>query len=326
MKNLIFLILIFFFSVALGQNNIDIELLEAEKYVDKILENRPKEINNIVKLSNGTVKIPKTNDWLEEFENDIVMSYKIIKKNDKIIYISKSDNFWGGIGDWYNAQDFYFNEKGVLLGAVKKEDWFLENTKCANQIKYRGIYKNYGNPKLERIDKFFNESNKEINLDSPNCKKSKMQAKENAESMDKIAFRDLEGFMKAEKIKYYRDSEKESEKVGKLIKGRVSTENAGDPLGGDGNGDSRIGIDRKLIAFIPGTSGKGGNQPSHNCTASGSISISYTVDKEGNVISARRSGGISDPCVISTTVSWIKKYVKAEKANVSSTGTYKITF
>ena len=115
MKNLIFLILIFFFSVAFGQNNIDIELLEAEKYVDKILENRPKEINNIVKLSNGTVKIPKTNDWLEEFENDIVMSYKIIKKNDKIIYISKSDNFWGGIGDWYNAQDFYCNEKGVLL-------------------------------------------------------------------------------------------------------------------------------------------------------------------------------------------------------------------
>lgn len=102
--------------------------------------------------------------------------------------------------------------------------------------------------------------------------------------------------------------------------------NAGDPLGGEGNGDSKVGIDRKLVGYIPGTMGRGGAQPSHSCTASGSITIAYTVDKAGNVVSARRTGGISDPCVSSTSVSWVKKYVKAEKANVSSTGTYKITF
>lgn len=124
--------------------------------------------------------------------------------------------------------------------------------------------------------------------------------------------------------------------IGNLIKGRgnkTGTQgtngtigNAGDPLGGDGNGDSKIGIDRKLIGFIPGTMGRGGRQPTQKCTASGSINISYTVDKAGNVVSARRSGGVSDPCVVSTSVSWVKKYVKAEKANSSSTGTYKITF
>ncbi|WP_417427992.1 ferric siderophore ABC transporter substrate-binding protein [Halpernia sp.] len=124
--------------------------------------------------------------------------------------------------------------------------------------------------------------------------------------------------------------------IGNLIKGRGnksgsqgtngSTGNAGDPLGGDGNGDSKIGIDRKLIGFIPGTMGRGGNQPSQKCTANGTIQISYTVDKAGNVVSARRSSGISDPCVVSTSVNWVKKYVKAEKANTSSTGTYKITF
>lgn len=124
--------------------------------------------------------------------------------------------------------------------------------------------------------------------------------------------------------------------VGNLIRGRGTatgsqgtngtTGNAGDPLGGDGNGDSRIGVDRKLIGFIPGTMGRGGAQPSHNCTASGTITISYTVDKAGNVTSARRSGGISDACVSSTSVSWVKKYVKAERANTSSTGTYRITF
>ncbi len=68
--------------------------------------------------------------------------------------------------------------------------------------------------------------------------------------------------------------------------------NSGDPLGGNGDGDSKIGVDRKLISYIPGTMGKGGEQPSHNCTANGTITISYTVDKAGNVISARRSSGI----------------------------------
>ncbi|MGS0747915.1 ferric siderophore ABC transporter substrate-binding protein [Halpernia sp. GG3] len=124
--------------------------------------------------------------------------------------------------------------------------------------------------------------------------------------------------------------------IGNLIKGRGNktgsqgingtTGNAGDPLGGDGNGDSKIGIDRKLIDFIPGTMGRGGSQPSQKCSASGSVNISYTVDKAGNVVSARRSGGISDPCVVSTSLSWVKRYVKAEKANSSSTGTYRITF
>ncbi|WP_426275118.1 ferric siderophore ABC transporter substrate-binding protein [Chryseobacterium sp. S-02] len=124
--------------------------------------------------------------------------------------------------------------------------------------------------------------------------------------------------------------------IGNLIRGRGTKAgsqgdgdgigNAGDPLGGDGNGDSKVGIDRKLVGYIPGTMGRGGAQPSHSCTASGSITIAYTVDKAGNVVSARRSGGISDPCVSSTSVAWVKKYVKAEKANVSSTGSYKITF
>ena len=124
--------------------------------------------------------------------------------------------------------------------------------------------------------------------------------------------------------------------IGNLIKGRgtkTGTQgtdgtvgNSGDPLGGKGDGDSKIGVDRKLISYIPGTMGKGGEQPSHNCTANGTITISFTVDKAGNVISARRSSGISDPCVVTAAVIWVKKYVKAEKASTNSTGTYKITF
>lgn len=124
--------------------------------------------------------------------------------------------------------------------------------------------------------------------------------------------------------------------IGNLIRGRGTKAgsqgdgdgigNAGDPLGGDGNGDSKVGIDRKLVGFIPGTMGRGGSQPANNCTASGTITVAYTVDKAGNVVSARRSGGTADPCISSNAVSWVKKYVKAEKSNTSSTGTYKITF
>ena len=102
--------------------------------------------------------------------------------------------------------------------------------------------------------------------------------------------------------------------------------NAGDPLGGAGDGDSKIGVDRKLVGFIPGTMGRGGAQPKHDCSGSGSINIAYTVDKAGNVISASRAGGVSDPCVVATSIKWVKQYVKAEKSSVSSKGTYKIVF
>lgn len=124
--------------------------------------------------------------------------------------------------------------------------------------------------------------------------------------------------------------------IGNLLKGRGTKPgtqgnrdtagNLGDPLGGDGNGDSKIGIDRKLIGFIPGTMGRGGAQPANNCSASGTINVSYTVDKAGNVVSARRLSGVSDPCVVSSSVKWVKTYVKAERASTSSTGTYSITF
>ena len=124
--------------------------------------------------------------------------------------------------------------------------------------------------------------------------------------------------------------------VGNLIRGKGATAgsqgntsssgNAGDPVGGSGNGDSKVGVDRKLIGFIPGTMGRGGAQPAHNCEASGTITINYTVDQAGNVTSARRGSGLSDPCITAVTVEWVKRYVKAERSNTTSTGSYRITF
>ena len=43
--------------------------------------------------------------------------------------------------------------------------------------------------------------------------------------------------------------------------------------------------------------GRGGEQPPHELRdPSGTVNIAYTVDKSGNVTSARRGSGISDLC------------------------------
>ncbi len=89
---------------------------------------------------------------------------------------------------------------------------------------------------------------------------------------------------------------------------------------------TKIGKDRILTAFIPGTMGKGGKLPSHNCKAKGQLVMFITVDKAGNVTSAGRSSGIKDVCNVTAAVIWTKKYVKAKKSTSISQGTYTIVF
>ena len=89
---------------------------------------------------------------------------------------------------------------------------------------------------------------------------------------------------------------------------------------------TKIGKDRILTAFIPGTMGKGGKLPSHNCKAKGKLVMFITVDKAGNVTSAGRSSGIKDVCNVTAAVIWTKKYVKAKKSKSISQGTYTIVF
>lgn len=89
---------------------------------------------------------------------------------------------------------------------------------------------------------------------------------------------------------------------------------------------SVVGVDRKMISFIPGTFGRDvKNRPPLNCkTDIGKIIIFYIVNKSGSVIYARRYDGINDECTVSTIISWVKKYVKTEKGNDLSYGKYTI--
>ncbi|MDO4763244.1 MAG: hypothetical protein Q4A00_02545 [Flavobacteriaceae bacterium] len=90
--------------------------------------------------------------------------------------------------------------------------------------------------------------------------------------------------------------------------------------------ESKIGVDRKLISGIPGTMKYKGKFPTHNVKEKGEIIIAYTVDKNGNVISAYRVGGLRGRNIINNAVSMVRKYVKAEKGKGNSTGTYTINF
>jgi len=90
--------------------------------------------------------------------------------------------------------------------------------------------------------------------------------------------------------------------------------------------ESKIGVDRKLISGIPGTMNYKGKLPTNNVREKGTIEIAYTVDKNGNVISAMRVGGLRSRKTINNAVTLVKKYVKAEKAQTNSTGVYTINF
>lgn len=103
-------------------------------------------------------------------------------------------------------------------------------------------------------------------------------------------------------------------------------QNQGVETGGSGSGGVGIGNGRKLVSWIPGTNGKSGKAPVNNCTESGTITFSYTVNKNGDVTSVERTSGKSNTCMVNAGKKWIKEYVKAEKANSISSGTYKINF
>ncbi len=125
--------------------------------------------------------------------------------------------------------------------------------------------------------------------------------------------------------------------INQLLKGKTRGGDGTSPTGrgtgnaegdGDGNGgDGRFGSGgRKLVGFIPGTEGKGGDIPSHNCSASGTITFRYTVDKTGKVIDADRISGLSNPCAIQKGKEWIFNYVRANAGAKSESSTYRITF
>ncbi|GEN67178.1 hypothetical protein [Chryseobacterium rhizosphaerae] len=204
MKNLIVLINLCLFSVFYSQNSYENGLRQTKLFVKGIFKNQPSKVIQYVKLTDGRIKQSKTDNALEEFELQWDLFYKIIRKNNKIVYISKSDDLWGHIGDSKTSYDYYFNEEGILVGAEKSLDFFLLDTTCAIQVQYYALYQNVKAKKLEKTEMYKDDNGNIIDFTSRKCKNSKAYIQNITNSLDKITFRNLESFMKAEKIKYYK--------------------------------------------------------------------------------------------------------------------------
>lgn len=204
MKNLYIIFTLYTFSFFNSQGLYEKELKQTKSFVKTILRNDPSKIIEYVKLTDGRLKRSMTENPVEEFELQWYMFYKIIRKNNKIVYISKSDDLWGHIGDSKTSYDYYFNEEGILVGAEKSLDFFLLDTTCANQVKYYVSYLNVKAEKLEKAEIYKDDNGDVIDFTSRKCKNSKMYIQSITNGLDKITFRNLEGFMKAEKIKYYK--------------------------------------------------------------------------------------------------------------------------
>ncbi|WP_312769772.1 hypothetical protein [Epilithonimonas sp.] len=133
---------------------------------------------------------------------------------------------------------------------------------------------------------------------------------------------------KEEKKEQTKEEKKPTEKLVKDDKKLTNKEETKDSKNIDSKDDkiTKIGKDRILTAFIPGTMGKSGKLPPHNCQTKGQLVMFITIDKAGNVTNAGRSSGIKDPCNITAAVIWTKQYVKAKKSQNISQGTYTINF
>lgn len=204
MKNLYIIFTLCTFSFFNSQGLYEKELKQTKSFVKTTLRNEPSKIIEYVKLTDGRLKRSMTENPVEEFELQWDIFYKIIIKNNKIVYISKSDDLWGNIGDSKTSYDYYFNEEGILVGAEKSLDFFLLNTTCANQVKYHVSYLNVKAEKLVKSEIYKDDNGNVIDFTSIKCKNSKTYIQSITNSLDKITFRNLEGFMKAERIKYYK--------------------------------------------------------------------------------------------------------------------------
>ncbi len=251
---------------------------------------------------------------------------RVIPKSEEVVttmLINFGDNTNG------NGEEEPAPQEGSLASEVNEQPEMQSASQAQPQSQPKSkIFTGNDKAKVKNKEKKKDKKNKHKST-SKNTKKSSAKSpssKNNKKSSAKKS---------NAKGKYSGDG-KGKNAIGNLLKGRGNKKgsqgkggksgNAGDPLGGSGNGTSKIGVDRKLIRFIPGTMNRGGVQPTHKCSASGTIKIRYTVDKNGRVISANRKSGISDPCAVRTAVAWVKKYVKAQKSNTRSTGTYTIRF
>lgn len=208
MKKSLLIIVLSIFSIACSQSkstNYGLQVENLKIFVDDIYKNDSAKVKTYVKNDkNGKIFLAKTNDLYSEFDFDFSTAYNFIKKDDTIIYISKMPISQSGDSD--ELYEYYFDKNKRLIGVKKSVTSFYgENGDIVEYaIEYLLSSKT---DKLERIHEYYTDMDGKV-ID-PKSKKYKIAVKDGlienyAESLDKIKFKNLEEFMKIEKLKYYK--------------------------------------------------------------------------------------------------------------------------
>lgn len=208
MKKLLLIATLFMFSIASSQtqsSDYDNKVKNLKTFVENIYNNDSTKIKTYIKdESNGKIFPVKTKDIYSEFGFEFSTVYEFVKKNDKIAYIRKTPI--SPSGDSSIEYEYYFDENKRLIGAEKNVSSFYgENS---DVLRYNVEYLlDYKTDKLERINEYYADiDGKKFDPKSPKLKKALKEGMMDGfiEYLDKITFRDLESFMKTEKIKYYK--------------------------------------------------------------------------------------------------------------------------
>lgn len=209
MKKLLLITTLSMFSIACSQTqsaDYDNNIKNLKLFVENVYKNDSTKVKTYIKdESSGKVFPVKTKDIYSEFDFESSIVYEFIKRDEKITYIRKTPISFSG--DASITYEYYFDENKRLIGAEKSvSSFFGENSDI---IRYNVEYVlDNKTDKLERISEYYaNEDGKKIDPKSKKYKKAfgvEGLIQDYIESLDKITFRDLESFMKTEKIKYYK--------------------------------------------------------------------------------------------------------------------------
>jgi hypothetical protein len=210
MKKLLLIVTLSIFSITYSQtqaSDYGEKLKDLKIYVNSISKSDSTILKSYVKNSqNGKIYSLKEKDVYDQYGDMIYENvYQILEKDKKIVYIKQLLYYWAeGMPFNESSYEYYFDENKNLIG-VKKSTF--NSYGDFKDISYNIEYVlNSKLGKLERTSNYYAKGNKILDPKSKEIKIADKDGliKNSIKFLNNITFRDLEGFMKKEKIKYYK--------------------------------------------------------------------------------------------------------------------------
>jgi|GEM_PF-5127808 len=199
MKKISLLVSLFFFGLIYSQNNSNVsEIGKIKSYVNLLIQkDDTKNIKFLYRLDSTSTAVDEKT-W-NDSDKDWEVMYKIYKRNGKIISIEKA--YPGTSNEEY---DYYFNDKGKIIGASKSISFTTNSTSCSWFIKYYSEYVfNFISGDWEKAKTLvYNyDTGKNINLETPKCTNVKKDLAVYVGLLESInKYSDLKSFLIGNKI------------------------------------------------------------------------------------------------------------------------------